>query len=126
MFLFQLLGVALAAVVVAVPSVLLIPRKRTSPIFDRVLWVGTWLLAMLGAFAAPSYLADFGWANTYAFAGLPAIPAAIGAVAGALSINVLLWMMDRFGTPTLADDLSEENVEDEDVGESDRSNESRR
>jgi hypothetical protein len=121
-FLIQLVGVAIVAVVVAVPSVLLIPRQRKSPLFDRVLWGGTWFLAILGAFAAPSYFGDMASLNSFVIAEMPVIPTLIGAAVGALSINVLLWLMDRFSPITQEDDLTENKDEEDDVTRSDNSN----
>jgi hypothetical protein len=98
----QVLLLALFATVVTVPSVLLIPRARQSPLFDRVLWGATWVLAFLSAWAAPGYLA-MDWY----------LAAAIGAAIGALSLNVLLWLMDRLpqsevGDATVAEEESGE------------------
>jgi hypothetical protein len=121
-FLIQLAGVAIVAVVFAVPIVLLIPRQRKSPLFDRVLWGGTWFLAILGAFAAPSYFGDIASLNSFVVAEMPMIPTLIGAAVGALSINVLLWLMDRFSPPTQEDALTESKDEEDDVAKSDNSN----
>lgn len=121
MLLTQLVIVALLAVVVTLPIVLLIPRQRQSPIFDRVLWGGTWLLAVLGAFAAPSYVPpDFIVSNVFV-ADLPAIPTLIGAVVGALSINGVLVLLDHFSPPEVAEKFFEE---EENVARTDNSDQS--
>ncbi|MBI5032017.1 MAG: hypothetical protein HZB51_15910 [Chloroflexi bacterium] len=98
---------AIEAILVTVPSVLLIPRARQSPLFDRVLWIATWLLAFLGAWGAPSYFSANPSFNTLIFADVVIIPTMIGALVGALSINVLLWLMDRFSGPATEEVIEE-------------------
>ena len=88
---------AIEAILVTVPSVLLIPRARQSPLFDRVLWIATWLLAFLGAWNAPTYFAADSSLHDYVILDVAIIPTMVGALVGALSINALLWLVDRFG-----------------------------
>lgn len=111
----QFLIFAIVSAVLTIPVVGLIPRARQSPIFDRVLWGATWLLGFLSAWAAPNYFqADT--LNTIVIGDVNLIPAAISAAVGVLSINVVLWVLDRLSPPELNDleessDLSEaENV----------------
>jgi hypothetical protein len=98
-----------------VPAVLLIPRARQSPMFDRVLWGATWLLGFLSAWAAPNFFqADT--LNNIVIGDVNLIPAVISATVGVLSINGVLWALDRLSPPEFNDldesaDLSEaENV----------------
>ena len=93
-----------------------IPRARQSPMFDRVLWGGTWLLAFLGAESAPNYIPANSPLNDYVIADIRWIPLLIGAAVGALSINLLLWVIDRFSHPTLEEDSNVESLEGEDGG----------
>jgi hypothetical protein len=95
----QLGIVAIIAAVVTVPIVKFIPRARQSLAFDRVLWGATWLLAFLGAWYAVD---NYGGGARLAGLALDEFARAaggmifVGALAGALSLNVLLWLMDRF------------------------------
>ncbi len=100
----QFLVMAIEAVLVTVPIVLLIPRARQSPMFDRVLWIATWLLAFLGAWGAPSYIAADSSLNNLLIADVTIIPTMLGALVGALSVNVLLWLLDRFGGQEVEED----------------------
>jgi len=101
----QFLITAVIAILVTVPIVLFIPRARKSPGFDRVLWVATWLLAFLGEWSAPSYFGgDSGMLNQWVIDQTPLIPALIGAIVGALSINIILWLLDRFSPPIVEED----------------------
>jgi hypothetical protein len=94
----QFVLMAVVAAIVTLPIVRFVPRVRQSPVFDRVLWGATWLLAFLGAW----YTADnYGGAPLATLALNDFAPVAggaitLGAIAGALSLNVLLWLMDRF------------------------------
>jgi hypothetical protein len=83
------------------PCVLLIPRARKSTGFDRVLWLATWLLAFLGAWTAPGYITLDSTLNPITVAQVPVITTLFGALAGALSVNLLLWLLDRFDPPPI-------------------------
>ncbi len=117
MSLVQLLVMLVVAGLVTPPFVLFIPRARRSAVFDRVIWAATWLLAFLGAWVAPSYIGTDAALNGVVVAEVSLIPALIGAVAGALSINLLLWLLDRFDRPPI-----EENPTVEGPGESEQEN----
>lgn len=104
MSLTQFLITAAIAILVTVPIVLLIPRARKSPLFDRVLWMATWALAFLGEWSAPNYLGSASTMNQWMIEQLPLIPILIGASVGALSINSILWLMDRFSPPIAEED----------------------
>lgn len=106
----QFLVMAIEAVLVTVPTVLFIPRARQSPLFDRVLWIATWLLAFLGAWGAPSYIAADSSLNNLLIADVTLIPTLLGAAVGALSINVLLWLMDRLGGQATEEDVVDETT----------------
>jgi hypothetical protein len=114
----QLAVMALISAVLTIPAVLLIPRARTSPLFDRFLWLATWLLAFLGAWLAIGYsgnaslepvtdLSDIG--------RLPLVPIVVGAAAGALVLNALLWLLDRLSPPEVEEDITLEEQGDEDI-----------
>lgn len=98
---------AVLSLIVTVPAVLLIPRARQSTVFDRVLWIATWVLALIGAQVIPTYLVGNS-IDTWVVAELPVFSTVLGAVAGALSLNVVLWLLDRFERP-----LDESEFEDE-------------
>ncbi len=110
MSLARLVAMLAAASVVTPPFVLLIPHARQSPLFDRLLWVGTWALAFLGAWiavnmsgpAAPALVPDLD-ANIL-------ISIILGAAAGGLGLNLVLWLLDRFERPVVEE---EEEVEDD-------------
>jgi len=95
----QFLIMAAVAVLVAAPIVWLIPRARQSPTFDRVLWAATGTLAFLGAWAAPSYIAADSALNNLVVADVAVLPTLMGAAAGALSVNLVLWLIDRLSQP---------------------------
>lgn len=85
------------AFLATVPVVLLIPRARTSPGFDRLLWAATLVVGFLLAWVAVAMAGDAGTFSTPAVGDTPIVPALIGALAGALAINVPLWFADRQG-----------------------------
>jgi hypothetical protein len=95
----QLVVIAIIAAVVTVPVVLLVPRVRQSPTFDRILWVATWLLSFLGSWYAVGNSPTP--PESFAFADVPLMVALIGAGAGALLLNFVLWLLDRFAPPEL-------------------------
>lgn len=105
-----------AAILFTIPTVLLIPRARQSPIFDRLLWVATVAVAFLGAWAALGYVAGSpdlaGW-SSYRVGEVPVVPIVAGAAGGALLLNVILWLMDRF---VPAEELEEEEFASEEKG----------
>jgi len=119
----QFLIIAVVAAIVTVPTVKFIPRARQSPLFDRVLWGATWLLAFLGAwYAIDNYVSGAPLATLAldAFARTAGSARILGALAGALSLNVLLWLMDRFlavePEEISESDLQEKTVEEENDG----------
>jgi hypothetical protein len=95
----QFLIMAIVAAIVTLPIVILIPRARQSVAFDRVLWGATWLLAFLGAwYAVDNYVVGARLGTLVFEEFMQAAGGALvsGALVGALSLNVLLWLMDRF------------------------------
>jgi hypothetical protein len=94
---------ALISLVVTLPAVLFIPRARQSPAFDRVLWVSTWFLALLGAWYVLGNV-NLPGLDGVVIGEVPVIPALIGAAAGALLLNGLLWSMDFFSRPQIEED----------------------
>ena len=114
---------AIEALLVTIPAVLIIPRARQSPLFDRVLWVATWLLAFLCAWSAPGYIAADSALNNLVIADVTLIPTLLGAIVGALALNALLWLMDRFGGPPLEENvIEEEPMADEEKNDGESSN----
>jgi len=75
----QFLVTAVISVLVTLPAVLLIPRARQSPMFDRVLWIGTWFLAFLGAWFVLGNVSVPGL-DVLVIGGVSVIPALIGAL----------------------------------------------
>jgi hypothetical protein len=115
----QFLIMAIVAAIVTLPIVTLIPRARQSSVFDRVLWGATWLLAFLGAwYAVDNYVgsARLGTLAFEEFAQAAGGALVSGALVGALSLNVLLWLMDRFLTVE-ADETGESAAEENAVEE---------
>lgn len=100
----RLFPMLLLSVLVAVPVVRLIPHARKSPFFDRLLWGATVLLAFLGAWFALGYAENgvFAWLNAFVVADLPILALLLGALAGALLLNLSLWVID-LSTPTVRD-----------------------
>ncbi len=94
----------LLAGIATVPAVLFVPRARQSPIFDRILWVGTWLLASVGAFALPRNLGPDSPLNAPLILQAPVLANFLGALLGAFALNLVLWLMDRMNPVEPADD----------------------
>lgn len=103
----QLVVTAVIAIVVTLPAVLLIPRARQSTVFDRVLWVGTWFLAFLGAWYVLGNVSLPGLGSVV-IGEVTVIPALIGAAVGALLLNGLLWSMDFFSHSQIEQDTTSE------------------
>lgn len=98
----QIIFMLIVAALVTLPVVWLIPRQRQSPAFDRLLWAGTFTLAFIGAWLAPGYLsAPF---SNVTFSGMPWLSILLGSAVGALALNLLLWLLDRFERPEVDDD----------------------
>jgi hypothetical protein len=106
----QFVIMAIVSTAVTIPAVWLIPRARQSPVFDRVLWIATWVLAFLGAYSAPSYFGAGSSLNSFVIGDLAIAPMVTGAVVGALSINGLLWLMDRFGGTSVDENATAEEL----------------
>ena len=98
----QLIVIAVIAAAVTAPVVLFIPRVRQSPTFDRILWIATWLLSFAGGWYAVGNAGDASTTpGNLMFADVPLLNASIGAVAGALLLNAILWLMDRLTPPEI-------------------------
>lgn len=94
----QFLLLALIAFAITVPTVKLIPRARQSRAFDSVLWVATWLLAFICACYAADQIkigAPLGTLAWDVFVRVAGVPIVLGALGGALALNLVLWLMDR-------------------------------
>ncbi len=113
MSLTQFLIMAVTAVGVTVPVVLLIPRVRTSPVFDRLLWVATPIVGFLTAWVAVAMARDAHVWDTLLIADTPVVPTIGGALGAALAVNVPLWLLDRFEPEeeNEADVIDEETTE---------------
>ncbi len=104
--------VAVSAIITPI-VVLLIPRARRSTAFDALLWGATLLVAFLGGW----YM--FGMADPknplggIAILGVPIVSVAIGALVGAMIVNLPLWLLDRFEHPDESDDEWEWDEQEE-------------
>jgi apolipoprotein N-acyltransferase len=119
MSLTQFLVLAVIALLVTIPTILLVPRDRTSPAFNRLLWAATALVAFLIAWIAVAMARDSGSLDSMLVADTPLLPAVLGALVGALALNLPLWVLDRFETesaetwPAEADEETARPPEDE-------------
>ena len=103
----QFIVSAVISILVTLPAVLLIPRARQSPTFDRVLWVGTAAFAFISAwFVLGNLSASLSALNGLVIGEVAVIPALIGAAVGAFALNGLLWLMDSAGRSQMEDDLA--------------------
>lgn len=113
----QFAVMALVSALFTIPTVLLVPRARTSPVFDRFLWLATWLIAFLCAWLAIGY-SGYGTLEPVTdpadIGQLPLIPIAVGAVAGAVLLNAVLWLMDRLAPPEVEEEATIEEQATED------------
>jgi hypothetical protein len=101
----QFIVSAVISVLVSIPAVLLIPRARQSPTFDRVLWVGTAAFAFLAAwFVLGNLSANLSALNGLVIGQVAVIPAFLGAAVGAFALNGLLWLMDHSRQSEVEDD----------------------
>lgn len=101
----QFLVTAVISILVTLPAVLLIPRARQSPMFDRVLWAGTALLSFFGAwFVLGNLSANLSLLNGLVLGDVAVIPALIGAAVGAFALNGLLWLMDSSSRSQMEDE----------------------
>ncbi len=91
---------AVIAVVISVPTVLLIPHARQSPVFNRLLWIATFAIAFLGGWLGLGY-ADSSWASamTFTVADIPVFPVIVGEVGSVIALNLLLLLLDLFDRP---------------------------
>ena len=111
MTLTQILILVLVSAIVTIPIVIFVPRARQSSTFDRILWGATFLLAFIGAWGAPGFVPTNLPLSNVMISDLSIVQTIVGALAGALSINVLLWVLDRFERPTSDDDLSGDQLD---------------
>ncbi len=111
----QFAVIAVIALAVTIPAVSLIPRARQSTAFDRMLWVGTFVIAFLGSWAALGYIgpdSSLAALNNVVFADTRILTVLAGALASALFLNLLLWVMDRFSRPSIDDeDFGDDGVD---------------
>lgn len=110
----QFLILALVALIVAVLTVKFVPRVRQSALFDGVLFGATWLLAFVCAWYAVGQLettVPLAALELDAFARRAGAAIVLGAVGGALALNLALWLIDRL-IPLAADEMPAEAEED--------------
>jgi hypothetical protein len=101
----QFIVSAVISVLVTLPAVVLIPRARQSPTFDRVLWVGTAAFAFVAAwFVLGNLSPNLPALNGLVIGEVAVIPALVGAAIGAFALNGLLWLMDFSSRPEMEDD----------------------
>ena len=105
---------AIAAVVTTVPVVLLIPRVRTSPAFDRLLWAATPVSGFLVGWVAVAMYRDSPVLGAWIIMDTPVLAAVGGALGGALAVNLPLWVLDRFDMDEEAKLFEDEALPDED------------
>jgi hypothetical protein len=97
MSLMQFLVMAVVALLVTIPVVLLVPRARASITFDLLLWAATLVVGFLLAWVVVGNTKSAGISAIFIIADTPMLPAIVGALAGALALNLPLWLADRFG-----------------------------
>lgn len=97
-----------AAVIVTVPVLMLVPRTRRSPIFDTLLWLATILVAFLVGWLTFVFAGQNGrlnFLNQFEIAELPIAIIVVGAAAGALGLNLPMWIADRKSPPVETEEL---------------------
>jgi hypothetical protein len=92
----QFLVMAVVALLVTIPVVLLIPRAHTSPTFDRLLWAATVVVGFLVAWVAVAVGKNANVLDAFEVGDTPILPTVIGALGGALTLTLPLWLLDRF------------------------------
>lgn len=93
----QFFVMAVVDLLVTVPLVLLIPRARSSPVFDRLLWGATIVVGFLVVWVAVAMAKSASILDGLVVGETAALPAVIGALGGVLALNLPLWLVDRFG-----------------------------
>ncbi|MGB8646299.1 MAG: hypothetical protein WCF84_13765 [Anaerolineae bacterium] len=113
------LVLAVLSIIITPIVVLLIPRARRSPAFDRLLWGATLFVAFLGGWYAFGIADPDHPLSGVVIAGIPVLSVAIGALVGAMAVNLPLWLLDRFERPDHDadqmewDDELEDDLDDE-------------
>ncbi len=109
------LVLVVASAIITPIVILLIPRARRSTVFDALLWGATLLVAFLGGWYAFGIADPDNPLGGLMFSGIPILTVAIGALAGAMAVNLPLWLIDRFEHPSeLEDDWDSEQEQDDD------------
>ncbi len=103
----QWIVTSVISILVTLPAVLLIPRARQSPTFDRVLWIGTALMAFLSAMFVLGNV-DVPELNILVIGEVSVFPTLLGAAIGAFLLNGLLWLMDHFSRPSIDESAAPE------------------
>ncbi len=105
---------AVVAILITIPVVFLIPRVRTSPVFDRLLWVATMVVGFLAAWVAVAMAKDSHiWDTVFVIADTPVLPTIAGVLIGVLALNLPLWLLDRFDSSSYADEEEEQELDEE-------------
>jgi len=114
---FAILGVI--AIVVTAPVVVFVPRARQSIWFDRVLWLGTLVLSFLaGGYAIGNFNDATSPLESVMIGDVPVLVAVVGAGAGALGLNLVLWLMDRFTPVEIEEEI--ESIEPGDPSDTEK------
>lgn len=120
----QIAFIAIISAVLTIPAVLFIPRARQSPAFDMFLWIATWVIGFLGAWAMLGYTtapgADFAL-NRYRVADVPFLTILVGVAGGIIFLHLVLLGLDRLAHPAAEmDDL--EDMESREIAPEPESN----
>lgn len=97
----QVVVLAIVALIAAAVTLLLVPRQKRALPFEIVMWLAGWVVAGLCAWVVLGAVESFAALRVLELApiaGIPILPLALGAFAGALVLTVPLWLMDRFGS----------------------------
>ncbi len=114
----QIAFIAAISAVVTIPAVLLVPRARQSPAFDLFLWIATWVIGFLGAWAMLGYTtapgSDFAL-NHYLIGDAPILTIIAGVAGGIIFLHLVLLGLDRLAHPASEmDDL--DDIENSEIG----------
>jgi hypothetical protein len=107
MSLTQFLVMAIVAVLVTIPIVVLLPRARASTNFDRLLWAATAVVGFLIAWVAVGMAKNASSLDAFVIGETPVLAVVIGALSGALALNLPLWLADRFEAGKIEPGLDE-------------------
>ena len=93
----QLVGMFALAALLTPPFILFIPHARQSIVFDRLLVISTFVIALLGEWLALSQ-----WVEGYPdfrVGDVALTPMLAGAIGGIVILNLVLALLDRLDRP---------------------------